>query len=275
MPRCSFPSAPTLARLRFLAPRVTLFLLVAGLSGFGQIVGCDTGRGSWCDIAATCGALCYLCADTTKDVALEENRQRELDTKCGECPEGQGCNLLESPPVCQKRIKPLLEQTTRVYIGEKGAACGTHAESKREYRCYDDAYCGGAGEPKRCVALHAKGEACEGLNQCAKNLYCDANTKTCTPLKGEGEPCDQSPGIICKYPLICGKVANRCLSRRKEGEACGSADPEGVPCEEALLCGGAAKKCVRYRKAGEACDRDEKPCASGLVCSSGTPHVCK
>jgi hypothetical protein len=273
--RSSLRSTPKPGALRHLAPRVTLFLLVAGLSGAGQIVGCDTGKGSCLDLGVTCGGLCWLIGDAAKDVALEERRQSKLDEACGACPEGQGCNLLADPPVCQKREKSSNGSFTRTYIGEKGAPCGEHEASGRTYVCSDDTFCGGSTEPKRCVEKLPLGAACSAPNQCARDLYCDKQTSVCTAWRQKGEACERIDNFDpCAGLYLCGRASKRCLSRRKEGEACGEADPEGLPCGgRDLVCGSTLKKCVRFRERGAPCDDDSSVCAPGYIC--GGPDKAK
>lgn len=274
------PADPLPRRLRYLAPRLTLFIMVAGFSGAGQLVGCDTSKGSCLDLAGTCGALCYLCADVTADMAREKHRQAEFDKKCGGCPDGEGCNLLESPPVCQKQVTFEGRPSQRVYVGGKGAACGMHEESEREHRCSNSFFCEDTGAPRRCVDRLPKGAACTAQAQCGSDLYsdlyCDKHSKTCASYPTKGQACNWDHDFeICAAPLRCGRASLRCMDLRKAGEACGAADAEDILCDQGLFCARSGK-CVAYRKAGDECDYDEKLCGGGLDCrASEKPRRCR
>jgi hypothetical protein len=276
MLRASSTASPLASRLRYLAPRLTLFVMVVGFSGAGQIAGCDTSKGSCLDLAATCGALCYLSGDVATDIARDKRRQAELDEKCGGCPEGQGCNLLENPPVCAKQSTYQDKPSPSVYIGGKGAACGKHEESGREYLCSKDFFCEESGSPRRCAERLPKGAACTGVGQCGLNFYCDKASKTCSSHREKGEACNWDHDFdICAAPFRCGRSSSRCMELRKPGEACGAADPEGILCAENLFCSRSGK-CFAYRKAGEECDYNDKLCGGGLDCrSSENPRRCR
>jgi hypothetical protein len=115
----------------------------------------------------------------------------------------------------------------------KGAACTF--ECAYPYKC----------SSQTCIDPVAQGGACPTGNECASNLACDPQTKTCvTPtLAAAGQP--------------CGFVTN-----------------QFVACQSGLKCSnGQPQTCVVPKAAGEACVVGNDECQAYLVCVNATCQV--
>lgn len=170
-----------------------------------------------CEYAAGIGLLLY---EHRKDVTEENDRLEQ----CGECPEGERCNLLLDPGRC--RPDP----------GAEGDPCGEWKGSlapEHQFRCADPLVCNQALEPDTCAKPGPLGTACHHSGHCATQGWCDQDTCVATlPL---GAACDDDEA--CR-PNTCLDATSTCTPLRAMGEVCSSAQDcvMGLACSDEGRC---------------------------------------
>ncbi len=144
--------------------------------------------------------VCYsgICVDPCQTLAQGDS--------CGQgsslatCGEGLFCDANNT-----KKCQP---------TGGVGSPCPTGEG------CDADLYC---ENNKTCAAPPKAGEPCGPFELCADELYCKADTTTCEPIPGDGEPCD----VICQEHFLC------------DGGTCKSGPAIGEPCPAGVCAVGA------------------------------------
>jgi hypothetical protein len=166
---------------------------------------------SGCEYAAGLGLLAY---EHRKVVAEEERRLEQ----CGECPDGQRCNILQDPGLC--RPDP----------GAEGDPCGVWDDSiepEHQFKCAEPLVCNEALEPDICAKPGPIGTACHHSGHCAIEGWCDKDTCIATlPL---GSTCDDDEA--CR-PGTCLDATSICTPMGVIGEPCSSAQD----CKLMLAC---------------------------------------
>jgi hypothetical protein len=183
--------------------RSVLLLLVALASG--------------CEYAAGIGLLLH---EARKEAAEAERRFEQ----CGECPEGERCNILLDPGRC--RPDP----------GAEGDPCGEWNDSKKpehQFDCAEPLVCNEALEPDSCAQPGPLGTACYDSGHCAMQGWCDE--LTCVATLPLGAACDDDEA--CR-PNTCLDATRTCTPLRAMGEACSSAQDciMGLACSDDGRC---------------------------------------
>jgi hypothetical protein len=106
-----------------------------------------------------------------------------------------------------------------------------------------------------CVALTFGGEgaSCDELTAvCQRGLYCEGQSKRCTPLADLGEPCGSQYVTGCKPPLFCTGAPGTCKAPGETGAACNG---EGE-CASGLGCAFQQQRCtpITWVAPGDVCD---------------------
>lgn len=185
------------------AARFLLLLLVALASG--------------CEYAAGIGLLLH---EARKEAAEAERRLEQ----CGECPEGERCNILLDPGRC--RPDP----------GAEGDPCGEWNDSKKpehQFDCAEPLVCNEALEPDSCAKPGPIGTACHHSGHCAMQGWCDE--LTCVATLPLGAECYDDEA--CR-PNTCLDATRTCTPLRAMGEACSSAQDcvMGLACSDDGRC---------------------------------------
>jgi hypothetical protein len=183
--------------------RSVLLLLVALASG--------------CEYAAGIGLLLH---EARKEAAEAERRFEQ----CGECPEGERCNILLDPGRC--RPDP----------GDEGDPCGEWNDSKKpehQFDCAEPLVCNQALEPDSCAQPGPLGTACYESGHCAIQGWCDE--LTCVATLPVGAACDDDEA--CR-PNTCLDATRICTPLRAMGEVCSSAQDcvMGLACSDDGRC---------------------------------------
>lgn len=153
-----------------------------------------------------------------------------------------------------------------------GASCNVDAQCQ-EGVCLVDASGTSCG---RCVAPLADGDSCsQGSSFCRPGSAClgsiDAPVPTtCKRLSYADAGGECGGGTYCRPGYVCGKAPGapaKCIPRYAPGERCAD-----EACREDSFCDRVAGKCTSRGKDGEACD-SQRPCAEGLGCDR-TQHKC-
>jgi hypothetical protein len=155
-----------------------------------------------CEYVAGIGLLAN---EYRKEAAEEADRLEQ----CGECPEGQRCNILLDPGRC--RPDP----------GAEGDPCGEWKNSRKpehQFGCAEPLVCNQLLEPDTCAKPGPIGTACYHSGHCDMQGWCDEDTCVATlPL---GAACDDDEA--CR-PNTCLDATSTCALLRAIGEACSSA----------------------------------------------------
>lgn len=165
----------------------------------------------------------------------------------------------------------------------QGEACVSQDDGAQGTCMYWDNFCKKAPAPATsnsgtCTALPKLGESCgferETTSFCREG-FCDAQTNTCAPFSGEGQPCTTAEAPNGKSPVCTGDlfcdvrvstggdgVDGTCRVRLAEGEKC--IDPKS--CQAGTVCDLSSSNCVALSAEGDACQAS-KDCLAGMYCS--------
>jgi hypothetical protein len=164
-----------------------------------------------CEYVAGIGLL----ANEYRVEMAEEGKRLE---QCGECPEGQRCNILLDPGRC------------RPDGGAEGDPCGEWKNSRKpehQFGCAEPLVCNEALEPDACAKPGPIGTACHHSGHCDIQGWCDEFT--CIAALPVGAACDDDEA--CR-PNTCLDATSTCTPLRELGQACSSAQD----CELLLAC---------------------------------------
>lgn len=132
-----------------------------------------------------------------------------------------------------------------------------------------------------CSQLHADGNGCTTISDCAPGFFC-AGGASCAPLRNELASCEANEE--CATGLYCQLTSAGGLCRKKvvQGKPCGEDDAHAPSaaseCDDGLVCTGfVAKKgsptpgtCSPFSDAGGPCvAADITGCAAELLCNAG------
>jgi hypothetical protein len=171
---------------------------------------------SGCEYMAGIG---LLAGEYRAEQAEEEQRL----VQCGECPDGERCNLLLDPGLC--RPDP----------GAEGDPCGEWKNSQRpehQFGCRAPLVCNEALDPDICAKPGPVGTACHHSGHCAPQAWCQKDT--CIATLSLGATCDDDEA--CR-PNTCLDATLTCTPLRAIGEACSSAQD----CAMELACSDAGR----------------------------------
>lgn len=150
--------------------------------------------------------------------------------------------------------------------------------------CFDDEECvggyceAGATCPSKCKALAAAGADCSST-RCAKNLFCDTNTRKCTALKANGAECTSD--TECQSAQCPSDASTRhCAPAQAATVAAGQSCTASAECQSGLYCKAKAdhsgSTCVAQLAAGAACAENgdtaamSSGCAGSLACAGSS-----
>jgi hypothetical protein len=184
---------------------------------------------SSCDSTSCDGAvgLCQYCGGIGLlfgEYAQEENERKRRLEECGECPEGERCNLLLDPGRC--RPDPGLE----------GDRCGKWKDRYPEefhFGCAEPLVCNTAMDPPSCRARGGLDHPCHTREHCQDGFFCPRTGELkCTPVFAAGAKCTDDDE--CR-PLACHDARGGvCMAPGRVGDPC----RDGMDCADDLACSG-------------------------------------
>jgi hypothetical protein len=160
------------------------------------------------------GGIGLLAAEYRAEQREEEQRLEE----CGECSDGERCNLLLDPGRC------------RPSQGAEGDPCGAwknRQEPEHQFGCPDPLVCNEALEPDVCAQPGPVGTPCHHSGHCAAQAWCD--DFVCVATLPLGSACDDDEA--CR-PNTCLDATHTCEALRVLGDPCSSAQD----CAGTLAC---------------------------------------
>src|SRR5262245_20856858 len=172
---------------------------------------------SGCEYMAGIGFLAY-------QYRAEQAEEEQRLEACGECPEGQRCNLLLDPSECRP------EQ------GAEGDPCGQWKNSQKpehQFGCAEPLVCNEALEIDSCAMPGPAGAACHHSGHCSAQTWC--HEWFCVATLPIGSACDDDEA--CR-PNTCLEATRVCTPMRAIGEECSSAQDcdAGLACSDAGRC---------------------------------------
>ena len=179
-------------------------------------------------IASSCDGvfgMCEYCGGIglfVGEYAEEENERKQRLEECGECQEGQRCNLLLDPGQC--RPDP----------GEEGDPCGKWRERyppEFHFHCAEPLVCNPALDPPSCRAPGGLGTPCHVKEHCTAGFYCPRKGElTCLPTFAVGATCSEDDECS---PLACNSARGGvCMAPGRAGDPC----TDGIDCADDLAC---------------------------------------
>jgi hypothetical protein len=218
-------------------------------------------QGEACSFPSQCSSLnCKMsgsgCGQCAKEVALHEScAGPDVD-----CQSGSECT--GSAQTCEPS-----------YL----APVGPNEACVQGSACVKDYFCLGVGQDGVCTALPKEGENCSPYGSCRSDNYCGPS-RICRALPGMGQPCGveygQSRAYDCQAALVCHYAATAesgtCLPPPGAGEPCVFAPdmPQVTTCGTGLRCDDsvAPPTCVGPAMPGAACNR-YTDCGIGSLCA--------
>jgi hypothetical protein len=172
---------------------------------------------------AGCEYACGIGLLVAEYRAEEREKEQRLE-QCGECPEGERCNLLLDPARC------------RPAQGAEGDPCGAwkdRLELEDRFVCPEPLVCNQALEPDVCAKPGPVGTPCYQSGHCSAQAWCDG--ETCVATLPIGAACDDDEA--CR-PNTCLDASLTCGPLRPLGGACSSAQDcvYGLACSDEGRC---------------------------------------
>lgn len=152
---------------------------------------------------------------------------------------------------------------SRFFFSRVGDSCTTRSDCAGNYTACTNGVCTGVGENVPCISTA----------DCNYNLYCD-DTKTCQPLKQQGQTCDQTAEDgdgNCEQGLLCSYEDN-CIT--PFSKAAGSNCLSFTECQVGMTCNVFTSQCSATPWVASTCD-DDSDCSDPPATNKNGNFTCE